>query len=119
MAGASKREGGEIIPSKVGMEVLGPGKRLELHSIQGRCKEKVKEKILSVWHHGPEFGAFLSLVSCLSKQSSVPEIRGQKEKLYFLFLFFKEMTNNPENRRGLTSRGSSPDPFGHEVHRHL
>lgn len=25
LAGASKREGGEIIPSKVGMEVLGPG----------------------------------------------------------------------------------------------
>lgn len=88
LAGASKREGGEIIPSKVGMEFLGPGERLELHSIQRRFKEKVKEKILSIWHHGPEFGAFLSLVSCLSKQTSVPEICSKKEKLYFLFLFF-------------------------------
>lgn len=44
LAGSSKREGGEIIPSKVGMEVLGPGERLELHSIQGRYKEKVKVK---------------------------------------------------------------------------
>lgn len=111
LAGASKREGEEIIPFKVHMEVLGPREKLELPSIQKRYKEKVMEKILSVWHHGPEFGAFLSLASCLSNQSSVPEICGQKEKLHFLFLFFKEKTSNPENRRGLWAEEAALIPF--------
>lgn len=44
LAGASKREGEEIIPFKVHMEVLGPREKLELPSIQKRYKEKVMEK---------------------------------------------------------------------------
>lgn len=48
LAGASKREGEEIIPFKVRMEVLGPREKLELHNIQKRYKEKVKDWVFGI-----------------------------------------------------------------------